>query len=117
MTAVRLTPGRRRNKFGNKKTAGYDSRRESRRATTLHVMQRIGEISELKEQVPFELIPKQVDEQGRCLERACQYVADFTYRDANGDLVVEDSKGCRLKEYVIKRKLMLWVHGIRVREV
>ena len=43
-------------------------------------------------------------------------MADFVYvRD--GQTVVEDAKGVRTKDYIIKRKLMLWLHGIRVQEV
>jgi hypothetical protein len=46
------------------------------------------------------------------------YIADFTYRDASPEqFIVEDTKGIRTKDYIIKRKLMLWVHGIRVREI
>ena len=59
---------------------------------------------------------------GRCVERSCEYVADFVYYKEDGrglfdELVVEDAKGCRTKEYIVKRKLMLWVYGIRIREV
>ena len=59
---------------------------------------------------------------GRCVERSVEYVADFVYYkpDARGimdELVVEDAKGVKTKDYVIKRKLMLWVYGIRVKEV
>lgn len=59
---------------------------------------------------------------GKCVERSVEYVADFVYytQDARGlfdELVVEDAKGCRTKEYIIKRKLMLWVYGIRIHEV
>jgi Protein of unknown function (DUF1064) len=50
-------------------------------------------------------------------ERAVEYRADFVYRDKVGELVVEDAKGVRTKDYVIRRKLMLSVHGIRIREV
>lgn len=46
-----------------------------------------------------------------------KYVADFVYKDENGEEVVEDVKGMRTKEYIIKRKLMLWQYGIQVREV
>lgn len=53
----------------------------------------------------------------KLLERRCEYIADFVYVDENGEKVVEDAKGYRTKDYIIKRKLMLWVHGIRVREV
>lgn len=106
-----------RRKFGNRKSGGYDSKREMLRAGTLSLMQRTGEISELREQVRFELIPKQVDSDGRCIERACTYTADFVYRDRDGELVVEDVKGFPNDRWPIKRKLMLWVHGIRVQEV
>lgn len=68
-----------------------------------------GQIRGLKWQVRFELIPKQSG------ERACHYVADFVYEE-NGVRVVEDCKGMRTPLYVVKRKLMLFVHGIKIRE-
>ena len=72
-------------------------------------------IKELKRQVKFELIPSQrID--GKVVERACCYIADFVYI-RNGRFVVEDAKGVRTKEYRIKRKLMLYIHGIRITEV
>ncbi|MFX7845371.1 hypothetical protein ABTK14_24240 [Acinetobacter baumannii] len=43
-------------------------------------------------------------------------MADFVYKDANGNTVVEDTKGVRTKEYILKRKLMLRVYGIRITE-
>ena len=49
------------------------------------------------------------------IERPVRYVADFVYLE-NGIEVVEDCKGVRTKEYVIKRKLMLFLKGIRIRE-
>lgn len=93
------------------------------------MLQRGGMISELRTQVPFELIPTQREpdtvgkrggiKQGKCIERSCVYYADFVYKDKNGAQVVEDAKSppTRTEDYVIKRKLMLWVHGIRVIEV
>ena len=107
-------------KYGNKKSGGYDSRREKRRATDLFYLQKAGEISDLREQVAFELVPSQyetVDGRKKCVERAVNYVADFVYNDKDGKLVVEDTKGFRTKDYIIKRKLMLWLHGIAIREV
>lgn len=71
---------------------------------------RAGKLSDLKRQVKYELIPKQV------WERACTYVADFVYIDSDGNTVVEDTKGVRTDAYRIKKKLMLWVHGIRIKE-
>lgn len=75
----------------------------------LRLLERAGKISDLKRQVSFELIPKQNG------ERACSYIADFTYWQ-DGQYVVEDCKGYRTEGYKIKRKLMLWVHGIKIHE-
>lgn len=104
-------------KFGNRQDGKYDSRKEKRRADELGMMRRAGLIEDLKEQVRFELIPKQYVD-GKLAERATHYVADFTYME-NGKLVVEDVKSeatRKLPVYVIKRKLMLHVHGVRIRE-
>lgn len=103
--------GRRRPKYGSRETRGYASAKEFRRAQELKRLAAAGEIKDLQEQVKFELVPKQDG------ERAVTYTADFQYRDRAGEVVVEDVKGMRTQQYVIRRKLMLWVHGIRVREV
>ena len=97
----------------------FDSRKEARRWQELRYLLRAGVISCLERQTPFELIPAQRDESGKLLERAVTYRADFTYRDENGNYIVEDvkSKATRTREYIIKRKLMLRVYGIRIREV
>jgi len=58
-----------------------------------------------------------VDGKSRCVERACDYVADFVYMNKDGQKVVEDTKGYKTKDYIIKRKLMLMFHGIRIREI
>lgn len=104
------------NKYGNIKTMTFDgikhdSQKEANRWCELKLLQRAGKISELERQVPFELIPKQDG------ERACTYVADFVYME-NGVKVVEDvkSKATRTESYKIKKKLMLWVHGIKIKE-
>lgn len=102
-------------KFGNVKFRGHDSKKEARRAQELWLLQRAGKISCLQQQVTFELIPAQYDERGRCLERAVKYVADFVYAQ-DGKTVVEDVKGYKTPEYVIKRKILLWRYGIRIKE-
>jgi hypothetical protein len=102
-------------KYGNEKTRGYASRKEADRAQELRLMQRGGAISHLEEQVRFVLIPAQREPDGKLVERQLSYIADFVYRAASG-IVVEDVKGMRTRAYIIKRKLMLHVHGIRVRE-
>lgn len=102
-------------KFQNFKTEGYDSKKEYRRAQELQLLEKIGEISKLDYQVPYELIPKQVNEHGKTIERSVVYRADFRYEEG-GSVVVEDCKGVRTREYVIKRKLMLHKFGIKIRE-
>lgn len=103
-------------KYRNIKVGKYDSKKEKNRADLLKILERQGEISHLKEQVKFELIPSQRINQ-KVVERPCSYIADFTYCDIHGNFIVEDAKGVRTKDYVIKRKLMLQVHGIRIKEV
>lgn len=107
----------------------FDSRKEARRYQELMLLLRAKQISNLCRQVKFVLIPAQYEFYERygkngqelkpgkkLLEKECAYYADFVYRE-NGNTVVEDTKGIKTKDYIIKRKLMLWVHGIRVKEV
>lgn len=106
-------------KYGNRKVIldgiEFDSVKECQRYCELKLLQQAGVISDLQMQVPFELIPTQrID--GKVVERATKYVADFVYKQ-NGQTVVEDTKGFKTKDYIQKRKLMLWVHGIQIREV
>ena len=89
----------------------FDSKAEAARWQELQLLERAGEITELERQVEYELIPKQKG------ERAVKYIADFRYIDHDGKTVVEDTKGVKTPVWIIKRKLMLRVHGIRVREV
>ena len=93
----------------------FDSAKEYRRWCELSLLERAGTIQGLQRQVKFELIPSQrID--GKVIERPCTYFADFVYTE-NGKMVVEDTKGFRTTDYIIKRKLMLWVHGIQIIEV
>lgn len=108
-------------KYGSKKvvdSAGrkFDSKREQKRFVDLSHLQAAGHISNLKTQVRFELVPKQ-EKPGGGVERPVHYVADFVYTTSNGHQVVEDTKGFRTPDYVIKRKLLLKVHGIQIQEV
>jgi hypothetical protein len=103
------------NKFNAEKTDAngrtFDSGREAARAVALQWLEHLGKITNLRYQVSFELIPKQ----GR--ERSVTYRADFVYTDVETGLeVVEDAKGCKKQVYIIKRKLMLWVHHITILE-
>ena len=104
-----------RNKYSAKKTGGYDSKRELKRGIALRALEQAGQIFDLREQVRYDLIPKQMDGK-KCAERAVYYVADFVYRLPSGETVVEDVKGMRTREYVIKRKLMRYIHNIAIKE-
>ncbi|MCY0389613.1 DUF1064 domain-containing protein [Robbsia sp. Bb-Pol-6] len=109
-------------KYGNTKVNvdghEFDSAKESRRYRVLKVMEEAGEIGKLTMQHVFLLVPAQRRADGRA-ERKVEYRADFSYVEG-GELVVEDVKSeitRKTKDYVIKRKLMLQVHGISIREV
>lgn len=119
------------NKYNNRKIVVngivFDSAREAHRYSELLVLLKAGEISELRMQVKYILIPAQREpdtigpkggrKPGKVIEHEVSYVADFVYKDREGNEIVEDTKGFRTKDYIIKRKLMLWVHGVRIREV
>ena len=119
-----------KNKYHAQRVGTHASQKEHNRANQLKLWQRAGIISNLREQVSFELIPSQYEKssgkdraegaspKSKLIERSCRYIADFVYTDnKTGQTVVEDTKGVRTKEYIIKRKLMLWIHGIRIKEI
>ena len=93
----------------------FDSKKEYLRFRELSLLERAGKIRDLKRQVKFELIPSQMYN-GKVVERPVRYIADFTYIE-NDFIVVEDVKGMKTKEYILKRKMMLYLNGIRIREV
>lgn len=107
----------------------FHSKKESRRWKELLLLENAGKIHDLRRQVPFVLIPaqyetyqrcsektgKRLKDVKRCIEHGCVYVADFVYYIGD-EIIVEDTKGVRTADYIIKRKLMLYIHGIRIRE-
>jgi len=117
-------------KYGNKKIEidgkQFDSKKEYLRFMELSLLEKAGAIQNLKTQVKYVLIPTQREpdtigkrggiKKGKVIESECSYIADFEYEE-NGVKVVEDTKGFRTKDYIIKRKLMLYIHGIRIKEV
>jgi hypothetical protein len=124
------------NKYHNNVTVTSDgikhaSQKEATRWCELKLLERAGKISDLQRQVEFELIPCQYEtyerfskrgdrlgEGMRVAERKVSYIADFVYTDTEtGRKVVEDTKGMRTKEYIIKRKLMRYIHHIAIKEV
>ena len=92
----------------------FDSQREGRRYTELKLLEKAGYITDLKLQVPFELVPTQRKD-GKVISRKVSYIADFTYME-NGKYIVEDVKGCKTDVYRLKKALMMHVHGIEVIE-
>lgn len=127
-------PEKRTNKLNAQKTDGYASKKEAERAAELRWLEQAGKIRDLKEQVKFVLIPpkheeiprigkrgKPIKPKRRCIERGLFYIADFVYIDETGHTVVEDVKGYKggatYQLFIHKRKLMLEIYGIKVREV
>ena len=114
----------------------FDSVKEYKRYCELLLLEKAGAISNLQRQVPFELIPaqniavptgefyKRGELKGQpkykrvCLEQSVVYNADFVYYE-NGKMVVEDTKSeaTKTKDYILKRKMLLYFKGIKIREV
>ena len=119
-------------KYGNHKVTvdgiTFDSKREASRWLELKLCEKVGNIKNLERQKKFVLVPAQYEPdtvgprggkiKGKLLEREVAYYADFAYYDTDTEsYVVEDTKGLRTPEYIIKRKLLLWLKGIRIIEV
>ena len=117
-------------KYRNTKTIvdgmEFDSRKEASRYKELKLLEQCGKISNLRCQEKFILIPTQREpdivgvrggiKKGKVIEKECAYIADFVYIQ-DGKTVVEDTKGFRTKDYIIKRKLMLYFYSIKIKEI
>lgn len=121
-------------KYKNKKIIyngiKFDSRKEYKRYCELALLEKVGQITNLRMQETFELLParyenyeryskktgKRLTDGRRCVERAVCYKADFVYEE-NGKTVVEDTKGFKTKDYILKRKMMLYFHNIKIKEI
>lgn len=89
----------------------FHSKKEAERYIDLKLLHRAGKVKRVNLQVEFELVPKQKG------ERSVVYIADFEVEYPDGHIEYEDVKGMKTKDYIIKRKLMLWIHEIRIKEV
>lgn len=123
----------RRAKYRNNKVvfedgSTFDSMKEYGRYLDLLAMEKAGEIKDLRRQVKYILIPVQREpdtvgkrggiKKGKLLEREVAYFADFVYiNTGSGEEIVEDTKGIRTTEYILKRKMMLYFHHIRIHEI
>jgi hypothetical protein len=119
-------------KYRNKKVRYngivFDSKKEALRYKELLLLERSKEIFDLELQVKFELLPSQKEQyivcingkerlKTRVIERPVYYVADFVYNDKNGVKIVEDTKGLKTKDYILKRKMLLYFKGIKIKEI
>lgn len=111
----------------------FDSKKECKRYMELKLLEQGNVIRDLRLQVEFELLPNQYATEKRygkngkplkdkkvLLERKCSYIADFVYiLNETGETVVEDAKSeiTRTPVYLVKRKLMLYRYGVRIKEV
>ena len=115
-------------KYRNKKVGidgiTFDSKKEAATYLELKACKASGEITGFEMQCRFELIPAQYEDaliggklKKKCIERAIHYVADFVLYYPDGEVVVLDVKGFKNQVWILKRKLMLMIHKIRVKEV
>lgn len=126
----------RRSKYGNRKIKTedglvFDSKKEKERYDTLRLLERRGEIWNLKRQVRYLLLPKitekvpvqlktKVSYKDSTLFRETAYIADFVYTDSEGNEVVEDVKANEWFQdpvYKLKKKLMYMIHHIKIKEI
>ncbi len=82
----------------------HDSMKEARRCDELNFLEKSGKISGLEIQKKFTLIEAH-KYKNMPNERSCCYIADFCYLE-NNLIIIEDTKGFRTKDYIIKRKLL-----------
>lgn len=126
-----------KSKYGNTKinygNETFDSKKELNRYLELKLLERANELSNLQRQVEFVLIPNQyetiektlkngkIKQEQKLIERKCEYIADFVYKNDKGETIVEDVKGYKNGQayalFTIKRKLMLHIYGIKIIEV
>ena len=108
-------------KYNNRKVRcfgeTFDSMLECERYKYLKALEQQKVISNLRRQVKYVLLPSQKDSKTqKTIEREITYLADFVY-EKGSQTIVEDVKGLRTDVYKIKRKLMLYFHNIRIKEV
>lgn len=103
------------NKYKNKKTVfngvTYDSKKEANRAAQLRILEKVGQIKDLKRQERFNLVVNGVN--------IGFYKADFSYINKRGTRIVEDVKSAytrKLATYRIKKKLVKALFGIDILE-
>lgn len=121
-------------KYGSKRTwvgdICFDSKKEAQYYVYLRELERRGEISNLRRQVKFEIVPPVYEQrvvhlktrdrvETKQVQPAVHYVADFVYEKDGKDVVVDvKSVATRKKElYIVKKKMMRAFLGIVIEEV
>ena len=97
-------------KYHNKKVECdgivFDSIKEKNYYCELIILRMAGEVIDFERQVTFELQPK--FKHADKTERAIKYIADFVVKYKDGRTVVVDTKGFKTKDYLLKRKMLLY---------
>ena len=106
-------------KYGNKKVQidryVFDSQLEGRRYRELALLERAGEIKNLRLQVPF-LLQESFKKNGKTY-RKIEYIADFVYEE-KGQTIVEDTKGMKTDVFKIKQKLFEYKYpNLTIKEI
>lgn len=92
----------------------FDSGLEARRYTQLKILEVAGTIKNIQLQPKFRLMDS-FKYAGKTI-RAIDYIADFMYEE-NDKTIVEDVKGIRTKDYIIKSKLFIKKYIIDQKDV
>lgn len=123
---------KKKSKFGNEKVTvdgvTYDSTGEYKRFCFLKMLEKAGEISNLRHHVNFELIPKITREEVVHLKTkdkvvtkvdqlARHYEADFVYINKKGEEIIEDFKGQETDLFKFKAALFFYLYKKRIRIV
>lgn len=124
-TSVDEDGKKRKSKYGNVRAEEdglkFDSQKEYKRYKQLKVMERVGLIKDLQHHKVFEISPEVKFPSKKTTSRARTYEADFVYIDTKtGQTIVEDVKSEATKEnavYLLKKHLMMAIHGIEIQEV
>ena len=129
MAKMAVQEVKKRSKYGNRKVVRdgikFDSEREAARFGELKVLRAMGKIRDLRLQANFTLVEGYKTIEGERI-KPMVYRADFTYeRATEPDIAgvvrwlreVEDAKGAKTKDYLLKKKLMQDKYGITIREV
>lgn len=106
------------NKYHNKKVEydgiKFDSTKEKNRYIGLKQLERLGVIQNLQRQVKYELQPS-FKLNGKTI-RSITYIADFVYIQ-DGVEIIEDVKGMRTKEYLLKKKMFEYKYQKEIKEI